>query len=192
MRRSWLLQRELDEATARETYFRNRTYTPRAYQERAPRTPAYYRSVNLKSGTDHLFFDVSGATAGFALFGGTAASGLLALGLLDALPANTASQRLRGSGMTPSKVKFFRGVATPTRETTAWNTRYTKYYATAAAGSQSHYSLPISEPTGTFDTADVVARFQLLFDTPTDRNAVLNTNGAAQLVLEKVSYGVSN
>lgn len=178
MRPEWYLRRQLAQAEARNTFFQNYQGPAEtaAIQQRGATTSLYYRSLLLRDGVDPELFTVNVLDTTLASFPATDA------GLLAAVPAGAVPQRVRGSGLQPTRAFWYRGDGTPTRRTSRWGTRYTAYHA-----SGSHRSIPFSQGTGVFDGPDLVARFNTLFGPGGTRRALLGSGGRAHLEFEEIS-----
>jgi hypothetical protein len=178
IRPAWYYQRQAAEAQARETHFLNRTPPPAGttVNQRGDTTQLFYRSLSLVDGTDPLIFrtDVRTATLGIV----SAAQA----GLKTTLANTEAALPLRGSGLVPTKLQWYKGDATPSVQRTAWNTHWTRYYQT-----NTHHSMPFSRATGSFTAHDLTTAFNALFGaTGTVRDGALGTkNGRANLTLER-------
>lgn len=180
-RPAWHYRRQAQRAEARETFLANYEGPPvdAAVQQRGPTTPVFYRSMTLVGGAEHTAFTTS--VDNDTLTQVTAAEA----GLLETLPAGETSNRLRGSGVKPTRVHWYRGEATPNRETSRWGTRWTRYYT---AGS--HRSIPFSRPSGLFTPDDLRDQFVVLFGPTGTKRALLGaTNGRAQITFEVANLG---
>jgi hypothetical protein len=181
MRPSWYYQRQQQEAAAREAYRASYAGPPQGttIESRGTATTAYYRSLLLQDGTDPLIFSTSVPAATLALLPATDAGLLLTLGTTDV------SQRLRGSGVKPTKVSWYQGDPTPRYESSPWNTRYARYYS---AGT--HKSSPFSKATGTLEANDLRTRFNTLFGEGGTRRSLLGAiNGRASITFERANLG---
>ena len=182
IRPAWYYEQQAAEANRRETYFRNRTPTPPTgtVNSRGPQTTVYYRSLLLREGTESIVFVTNVDNEALALVSAANA------GLLTTAPTGSSPRPLRRSGVKPSRISWYRGDATPTRQTTAWQTSYIRY---STAGDRSHYSVPFSQASGVFDAGDLVDRFNQLFGAGgTGRTALGTANGRASLTLERTSF----
>lgn len=180
---AWYLERQLQEAQARENYYK--TYVPPESGEvqQREKSTAYYKSLNLKSGANHLLFKVEVGTASLSAIGGIAA-----VGLLDTPPENTVPLPARNN-IKPSRISWYAGKATPTVGRTAWNTRKVTYYD--KVGDQSHFSVPVSDAGATFTSQDLVSKFNALFGPSGSKRSLLGAkNGRAWLDLEE--YTISS
>lgn len=179
MRQPWYYERQAAEAERRANYFRTRTppTEDRTINSRGATTDLYYRSLIQMEGTDHLNYSVSVPNATLTLLPATDA------GLLTTLPSGETSQRLRGSGLKPTKIHWYKGRATPIRRPSAWQTSVAVYHE-----DNSHKSIPFSRATGNFDANDIKTAFNGLFGAGGTRRTLLGTtNGRAYLSWEKVS-----
>ncbi len=177
---AWMLERQLAAAKAREQYYL--TYVPpeSGTVEQRDKTTLFYRSLNLKDATAHKVFTVK--VDNFAI-GASGVGSADAAGLLTAAPTGTSPLSVVNN-VKPSRIFWYQGKATPTVGKTAWNTRKVTYYDTT--NGRSHFSVPVSEPTGEFDASDLIARFQLLFGPSGTKKGLLGTkNGRAWLELEQ-------
>lgn len=182
MKPAWYYERQAQEAEARANYYRNRVPQDNASVRSRPTTVKYYRSLLVRQGTDPTIFKVSVNNAALALVTATQA------GLLDALTATETALNLRGSGVKPTKIHWYKGDASPVGRRTAWNSRYIRYYDTA--GTQSHYSMPFSRATGAFDPNDLKNAFNTLFSGSNRTTLLGAANGRAYLELEHVPTSV--
>lgn len=182
MRPAWYYERQANEAQARADYYRNRTPPAEdtTIETRGAMTDVYYRSLIQIEGTDHLIYKTSVPQSTLNLVPAADA------GLLTTLGVGQTASRLRGSGIKPTKLHWYRGRATPIRRRTAWNTTVAVYYDDAAG--QSHYSIPFSRTTGNFDANDLKTAFEGLFGTGGTRRSLLGAaNGRAQIEWESVT-----
>ena len=178
MRQPWYYERQAAEAQRRADYFRNRTPPAEdsSINTRGATTDLFYRSLIQKEGTDHLTYQVSVPNSTLTLLPATDAGLLTDIG-------NAVSQRIRGSGLKPTKVHWYKGRATPIRRSSAWNTRVSVYHE---AGS--HKSIPFSDAAGEFTAKDLQTRFETLFGTGGSRRTLLGSaNGRAYITWETAS-----
>lgn len=186
---SWYYEKQAQEAQAREQYFLNRPAPPdgTAVVSRGSSTDLFYRSLLQKDagGTDPVIYKVSVYDDNLAIVSATEA------GLMTALGTGEVAQRLRGSGVKPTKVHWYKGATTPVRMKSEWNTSWTKYYDTS--GGRSHYSTPFSKASGAFTAADLQTQFNALFgEGGSKRTLALGTqNGRAYLEYERVPLSAS-
>lgn len=183
-RPAWHYRRQAQRAEARETFLANYEGPPvdAAVQQRGPASPVFYRSMALVGGAEHQAYTTN--VDDDTLTQVTAAEA----GLLETLPTGESANRLRGSGIKPTRAHWYRGDATPTRETSRWGTRWTRYYT---AGS--HRSIPFSRPSGLFTPDDLRDQFTLLFGPTGTKRALLGaSNGRAYLELEIANLGFNS
>jgi hypothetical protein len=186
MRPAWYYERQAQEAEARAAYYRNRV--PPAgdttIQSRGASTDLFYRSLIQLDGTDHLVYKVSVPNATLTLLPAADA------GLATTAGSSTAL-RLRGSGLKPTKIHWYRGRATAIRRRTAWNTSVAVYYDDQ--GGRSHYSTPFSQATGIFNPDDLKDKFEALFGpSGTRRNLLGAVNGRAYIEWERVTVSAQS
>ena len=182
IKKAWYYERQAAQATARENYFKNRQPPAEetTIESRGAMTTAYYRSLIQLDGTDHLIYSVSVPSATVNLLT------LAEAGLKATLGAGEVALRLRGSGMKPTKVKWYRGSTNPVRRRTAWNTMSARYYD--SAGGRSHYSMPFSKATGVFNADDISDAFNALFGAGGTKRALLGSqNGRAYIEWESAT-----
>lgn len=184
---AWYYERQAKEATARENYYKN--YTPPAedttIESRGAQTEVYYRSLIQLDGTDHLIYLTQVPAATLNLL--TAAEA----GLKTTLASGETASRLRGSGVKPTRVHWYRGSTNPVRKSTAWGTKVARYYDTA--GGRSHYSAPFSKATGNFNPDDLKDAFTALFGPGGTKRSLLGTaNGRAYISWETVSVSANS
>lgn len=182
MRPAWYYERQAQEAQARATYFQNRQPPPAGttVEQRGASTDLFYRSLLQRSGTDSLIYKVSVLDSTLSRISAVQA------GLKTTLGADEVALRLRGSGLKPTRMHWYRGKTTPTRERSPWNTSWTQYYD--ETGGQSHFSIPLSKATGVFDGGDLLDAFEGLFGPTGTQRALLGaTNGRAYVTMEQVS-----
>lgn len=184
---AWYYERQAKEATARENYYKN--YTPPAedttIESRGAQTEVFYRSLIQLAGTNHLIYTTQVAAANLSLL--TAAEA----GLKTTLETTETSSRLRGSGVKPTRVHWYRGSTNPVRKTTAWGTKVARYYDTG--GTRSHYSVPFSRATGNFGPDDLKDAFNALFGPSGTKRSLLGTaNGRAYISWEQVSVSANS
>lgn len=183
MKPAYYYQRKATIAQARDTYRENNPPAPASgpIEGRGAATDLYYRSLSLTNGSDPLIFVVKVPTATLGLISATQ------LGLPTALTAGQVGLRLRGSGVKPSKVHWFAGDATPTRQSTPWGSSWAKYYADKS------YSAPFSRATGLFNASDLRDAFEALFGTGGTERALLGAaNGRAWLELEQAAISFNS
>jgi len=180
MRPAWYYEKQAQEAKARQQYFLNRQ-PPAAgttIEQRGQSTDLFYRSLTQRAGTEALIYRVSVLNSTLNLL--TAAEA----GLKPTLAAGEIALRLRGSGLKPSRVSWYRGTTTPTRERSAWGTSWSKYYD--ETGGRSHFSAPFSKVTGVFDAGDLTEQFATLFGPSGSKRTLLgNSNGRVNLTMEQ-------
>lgn len=184
MRPAWYYERQARDAEARANYFRNRVPPDgdTTIESRGQSTDLIYRSLIQFQGTERVTYKVNVPNATLVLFPATDA------GLLAA-DNNTAALRLRGSGLKPTKVHWYRGRATAIRRRTAWNTRVSVYYD--SQNGRSHYSIPFSQASGAFTPNDLKERFEQLFGQSGSRRNLLGAvNGRAHIEWEKATVSV--
>lgn len=181
VRPAWYYERQARIANDREAYRRNNPPTPQtAVRSRGPATDVWYRSLALVDGTEHRVFKTAVDNDTLQIVTAVQA------GLLTAAPADGASFSLRGSGLTPTKLIWQRGVATPSRVRTPWNSSYIKYYeGNNRDAIRSHYSMPFSRATGAFSAADLRAAFNTIMSGGARTTMLGAENGRASLVLER-------
>lgn len=182
-RPAWYYQRQQQEAQAREAY--RASYPGPApgttIESRGPATNVYYRSLLLSNGIDPLIFQTTVPNSTLSLLPVTDS------GLLTSIAATEVAQRLKGSGIKPSRVSWYQGDPTPRTEQSAWNTRYARYYTPGT-----NKSSPFSKATGTIDASDLRTRFNTLFGEGGPRRSLLGaTNGRAQFVFEVANLAQS-
>ena len=184
---AWYYQRQAQISQAREQFFANRTppTTPTTIESRGAATDLFYRSLNMRNGTDPVIYRVSVYNSTLQRVTATQ------LGLMTALGGTDVALRLRGSGVKPSKIHFYRGRTNPIRTTTPWGSRVSQYHDDQ--GGQSHFSAPFSRATGAFTGADLQDAFEDLFGPTGSARAQLGAaNGRAWLELEQVSLAYSS
>ncbi|MBD2425260.1 hypothetical protein [Phormidium sp. FACHB-1136] len=181
LKQPWYYTRQATIAQARQAYFANKgPSTPGPIEQRGASTTLYYRSLALRVGAEPMIFSVNVSESTLALV--TAAE----LGLKTTLGAGEAALRLRGTGIKPSRVHWYKGETTPVRTSTPWGSSVSRYYENS--GGQSHYSAPFSQASGAFTAADLFDDFEAIFGTVegSKRAALLGTkNGRAWLELER-------
>lgn len=184
---AWYYERQATITRAREQFYANRTAptTPTTIQSRGPSTDLFYRSLNLANGTDPVIFRVSVNNDTLGAISATQ------LGLAATLSSTEVALRLRGSGVKPTRVHWYRGAATPTRRTTSWGSRVSRYYDTQ--GNRSHFSAPFSKASGTVTGPEIQDRFNALFGPSGTLRALLGAqNGRAWLELERVAFSANS
>lgn len=178
---SWYYARQAEQAQARENFYR--TYTPpetSTIESRGASTEVYYRSLILMDGTDHLIFRTSVDSATLNLVSAAEA------GLMTSLASGDTAQRMKGSGLKPTRIQWYRGAATASRRRTAWNTSVARYYDTT--GGRSHFSIPFSRATGVFNADDLTDQFQTLFGPGGTKRTLLGAvNGRAAIRWESAT-----
>jgi hypothetical protein len=189
IRPAWEYEKLAGERKRREDYLKNKPRSTNAVVQGRKEVTRFYRSALLKTGTEHDLFRIRVDEAALNLLG---AGRVPSLGLLENAPAGPAGQvpqRLRGSGLKPSRLHWYKGTTTPAATTTPWGTRVLRYYD--KQGQRSHYSAPVSKATGAFTLADIVSAFNTI--TATDPATLLGAeNGRAWLDLETVAIATSS
>ncbi len=186
---AWYYKQQMEQAEARENYFKNRPapVPPATVNDRGPSTTLFYRSLLLKNGTDPVIFRVNVLNA---TVGQSGKLGVADVGLLETLPANTMAFPTRGSGINPTKVYWQKGDTTPTRQTTDWGTKWTRYYDPTPGSSGSS---PFSKASGTFDAGDLQTAFNGLFGANGTKRSLLGTeNGRAWLEYERMPVSANS
>lgn len=180
MKPAWYYTKQATEAQARATYYQNRTPpTNTTVNSRGPSVSAYYRSLLMVQGTDHLIIKVPVLQATVALVS------LVDAGLKSTLASGETAISRRMLRLQPSTIRWYEGDPSPVAKTTAWNTRYIKY---SKAGRGVYKSIPVSKATGTIDADDIQLVFDGLFGPSGTKLGLLGTsNGRAWLDFEKMS-----
>lgn len=180
---AYYYERQLAITNARDTYLRNNPppVNPGPIASRGATVDRFYRSMTLLSGAAPIIFGVKVPVATETLV--TAAQ----LGLMTVLGAGEVALRLRGSGVKPSKICWYAGDTTPTRESSPWGSKWNKYYA------DKHYSAPFSRASGTVTATELRQAFEALFGTGGSKRGLLGpANGRAWLELESAPGSFSN
>lgn len=173
---AYYYERQLAITNARDTYLRTNPppVNPGPIVGRGATVDLYYRSMSLLNGLEPIIFGVKVPTATTTLV--TAAQ----LGLMTILGASEVALRLRGSGVKPTKLHWYAGDPTPTREASPWGSKWSKYYLDKT------YSAPFSQATGVVTATELRDSFEALFGTGGSKRALLGTaNGRAWLELEQ-------
>jgi len=187
IKKAWYYERQAAQATARENYYKNRVPPEEdaTITTRGAMTEVFYRSLIQLSGTNHIIYKVSVPTS--ILSSVSAADA----GLKTTLESTETALRLKGSGVRPTKIKWYRGSANPVRKRTAWNTMSARYYDTT--GARSHFSIPFSRATGNFGPDDLSDAFIGLFGPSGTKRSLLGTaNGRAYIEWEKVTVSAQS
>lgn len=176
---SWYYARQAQQAEARENFFRNRVPPESStIESKGPATEVYYRSLLLNDGTNPLIFrtSVDNVTLNLVTAGEA--------GLMTTLGADDIALPLRGSGVRPTRVQWYRGTTTPVRRRTDWGTSVARYYDTQ--GGRSHFSIPFSRASGAFQSDEILAAFTGLFGPGGSKRGVLGgSNGRAAIQWER-------
>lgn len=185
MKPSWYYERQATEANAREQYYVNRQPPAEGatIQSRGKATEAFYRSLIVKDGAESRIFKVQVADTTIAKVT------LAEAGLKPTLAATEFAYSIRGSGVTPTKVFWYKGDTTPSRKRTPWNSSYIKYYDDA--GGRSHFSMPFSKVSGEVTPEDLKTAFNTLFGGSKKDTLLGAENGRAYMVLERVPQSVN-
>lgn len=172
---TWYYERQAQQAEARENFYRNRVPPEQTdIESRGAQTDVFYRSMLLLEGTDHLIFSTTVPTDTINQV--TAAEA----GLLTTLASGDVATRMKGSGVKPTRIHWYRGSTNPVRRRTAWNTSVARYYDTA--GGRSHFSIPFSRATGNFGPDDLNDAFRAMFGSGGSKRNLLGTaNGRAYI-----------
>jgi hypothetical protein len=180
MRPAWYYERQAQEAQRRADYFRNRTppTEDRNIESRGAMTDVYYRSLIQIEGTDHLVYETSVRTSTLSIVSAAQA------GLLTTLGTGVTANRLRNSGLKPTKIHWYKGRANPIVRPTAWQTNVAIYHEDGT-----HRSMPFSRATGNFDANDLKVAFEGLFGAggSVRATALGSANGRAYITWEQVS-----
>ena len=182
MKKAWYYERQAQQATARDNYYRDRVPPESSdIESRGASTDLYYRSLIQIEGTDHVIYTVSVPNTTLAKVTASEA------GLMTALGTDDVALRLRGSGMKPTKLHWYKGATTATRRRTAWNTSVARYYDTESG--RSHYSIPFSRATGVFNADDLKDAFVALVGPSGSKKTTLlgAVNGRAYIEWERVT-----
>ena len=184
VRPSWYYERQAAEAQRREDFLR--TYAGPAQgttvQSRGPTTTLYYRSLVQKVGSERLLYAVNVDNDTLTQVPAVDA------GLLTAPGAGQVGLRLKGSGVKPSRIHWYRGDSAPQYVTSRYGTRYVRNYV---AGS--NRSIPFSVATGDFSADDLNDQFQILFGSGGTRRALLGaSNGRAYVELERAPISANS
>lgn len=180
---AWKLEKQLAEARAREEYYANtaRPNPTGPVNQRGETTTLYYRSLIFGDGVEPFIYQVD--VVNDLLTDLTAAD----LGLNATLGVNETALRLRGSGVKPSKIHYYRGLETPARNDTPWGSQTIKYYDGPIR------SAPFSQASGAFGAQDLRARFDGFFGGGgSKRNLLGPRNGRAWLEFETASVAYQN
>jgi hypothetical protein len=186
MRPAWYYERQAQEAEARANYYRNRQPPAEdtTIQSRGASTDLLYRSLIQIQGADRLTYKVSVPNTTLSLLPAAEAG-------LAAVDTNTAALRLRGSGLKPTKIHWYRGRATAIRRRTAWNTSVSVYYD--EQNGRSHYSIPFSRVSDTFTPNTLKEQFEIMFGPSGTRRSLLGpTNGRAYIEWERVTVSAQS
>lgn len=177
---AWYYEKQATEAKAREEFYRNRKPTDSTTVKKRSRRSMFYRSLFLKNGTEASYLKVSVSEAALSLLSAANA------GLLAELPEGKFAYPIRGTGIKPTMISWYKGATTATAKKTSWGSRWIQYYD--KTGDQSHYSLPYSLTTGNVTAAALRAGFDGLFNSNdgTQKSLLGEDNGRAWLDLESV------
>lgn len=188
IKRAWYYQRKADAAERREQFLRNRQPTEKPYTQRQDRKDGVYASsvltrVSADKTKTSLVFKVKYPEVG----GLTTAK----LGLFEVTDYKEAPS-VRKSSIYPTTVRWYQGIATPTRKRTQWGTAWIQYYENAQGGAQSHYSSPISAKQPLVTPSDQIAQFSQVFEGSEKQALLGGKNGRAYLIMERLrGYGAS-
>lgn len=190
---AYILQRQADQAKAREAYNNNRNLDPETFNatvESLPRIGVGYRSLNVKIGDPALPANllVQASESAVKWFEGVAETGNLTnaqprLGLFyedlgDFLPVTK---------FDVSKIHAVLGAPNPTAKRTPWGTRYISYTRTGEGNARSSYTAPISIKTGAITGPDLAAAAQAIANQAALKTAV-GEYGRMWLEPESESY----
>lgn len=177
---AWYYEKQATEAKAREEFYRNRKPTDSTTVKKRSRRSMFYRSLFLKNGAEASYLKVSVSEAALTLL--TEESS----GLLAELPDKKFAYPIRGTGIKPTMISWYKGAATATAKKTTWGSRWIQYYD--KTGDQSHYSLPFSLKTGDVTASALQAGFDGLFNSKdgSKKNLLGDDNGRAWMDLESV------
>lgn len=180
-RPAWYYERQAREANARQQFLANREPPEPGgtIESRGASTDVFYRSLLIRDGLESRVYKTQARAEALTIVSAAQA------GLLTAAPTNVTPQPVRGSGLRPTRIHWYRGAATATRERSPWNTSWNKYYQEGT-----HASLPFSRASGAFDAADLVEAFNGLFGASgTVRAQALGAqNGRAHITFERAPF----
>lgn len=171
------LQRELNEAQARAAYITNNPgpAVGTQVQSRGASRSLYYRSLIMGSGASRTIYTVNVLAATAAIMTPAQA------GLKETLETTESTNRLRGSGVKPTRAHWYRGEATPNYVRSRYGTTYARTYVQG-----SHRSMPFSIVTGDFSADDLADSFRtLFFGSGALRSQLGAANGRAYLEFER-------
>lgn len=153
----WMIQRELEYAQARETYYRRTDRPIKATRDAQPRQAVAYRPLFYKVGAAFPLLKLQASEKALAWFG--AAN----LGLSQTAE-NLAESQNRPYGFGPSLCRAMVGDATPTIKKAYNNTgrRYIKYSGNTTGEAQAHYQAPISAGGTTPSIAELENKIQAI------------------------------
>lgn len=183
-RPAYRLQRELNEANARENFIENYTGPAQGttVQSRGPTTELYYRSLAQSVGTERVIYKINVDNDTLTQVPAVDA------GLLTTLTSTQVAQRLRGSGVKPSRMHWYRGDPSPIYVNSRYGTSYPRTYVPG-----SNRSIPFSVATGAFSADDLSDQFQILFGNGGTRRALLGaSNGRAYVELERAPISANS
>lgn len=156
---SYILQRQADQARAREDYFNNRNSNPDTFNanvESLPRTRVGYRShlVSIGSTPGPAQLSVTASQSAVKWFEGVADTGNLTnANTRLGLEYDDLSEYFPAKGFKPAKIKASLG-GTPRAVSTAWGTRYIAYTRSADGSARNSYTAPISVRAGAVITIE--------------------------------------
>jgi hypothetical protein len=179
----WQIERELEYAKARETYYRTRQpTTTTTVRQRKMQTLGYYPLL-LKIGTTVPVIGVRVTEKSLAFF--TQAN----LKLVNVTGTGAVAAIPEPKGFMPSMVHAMEGAATPAakRAYNGTGRRYIKYSAATEGDAQAFYGAPISG-----GATPSVAEVQTAFDAiVTAKKATVGDYGRIWLTLERFTRSVS-
>lgn len=181
----WRIQRELEYAQARETYYRNRQPSATATVISRKATKVGYRPLLLKVGSTVPVIAVRASDKAVTYFGRDA------LNLVDLNASGAPDSIPDPKGFSPSLVKAMKGATTPgaRRAFNSTGRRYVKYSDNTEGETQAHYQAPISG-----GMTPTVTTLQTAFDTIVAAKSAdlkLQDYGRIELQLERFNQSRS-
>lgn len=183
-----VLKERAAKAEKREDFKRQaRIASPKPYQKAPKRFTGYYNSY-LKEETIYTV-SVVGANLKCLVTGTPADSDLVvadftAAGLLMSVPASKSAVPIKGTGIKPATVRWYKGLETPVSGRTPWDTPSRKWGdKTGGINGQSHRSCPVGDLNTPFSYAGIAALLTVLL-TSERKTKLLGASGQITLIPE--------
>ncbi len=168
---TWVLERQLENAKKRETYYKNKHTNDSSFKSTVDRRPrlrvgyrSLYKTIKTTTGgetptttTDNAIISIIASEAAIRYFEGFAGDNLTDAQNNLGLFYQNVDRFVEASKIGPSQIHLRKGASSPTPDRTEWGTRTIRYSARAAGEAQAFYTAPISVRTGPITPQAVAA-----------------------------------